>query len=321
MSSVVAAWPHYRPIISSLKVTYLWFVGFLGLFLLLVAIPALLQPVALDYELAFNAPSEEGWSVEELEAQLQEISREIVIIPGEQMPDHEADFIILWSHSAPRSEVGSDPFGSRIDAVLKAMNPPKIHGLRINMSRTDDGENLLRPTSLAIWLPFTILLFAFFCWQRRCRKSISQSRTDRIGLKAIVFALVASILLAPIVGLLIAWMAPESASRIPEVGFSLNNWPALLTLILLIPLAEEIAFRSWLLDRLGQVLAPSIALLISAAAFSAVHPMGLIANLIFLLPGLVWGYLWLRYRSLFVCTLAHATYNATAITMASLQSV
>ena len=82
MSSVVAAWPHYRPIISSLKVTYLWFVGFLGLFLLLVAIPALLQPVALDYELAFNAPSEEGWSVEELEAQLQEISREIVHYSG-----------------------------------------------------------------------------------------------------------------------------------------------------------------------------------------------------------------------------------------------
>ena len=101
-----------------------------------------------------NAPSEEGWSVEELEAQLQEISREIVIIPGEQMPDHEADFIILWSHSAPRSEVGSDPFGSRIDAVLKAMNPPKIHGLKINMSRTDDGEKPATPDISCYLAPF-----------------------------------------------------------------------------------------------------------------------------------------------------------------------
>ena len=202
------------------------------------------------------------------------------------------------------------------------MNPPKIHGLKINMSRTDDGENLLRPTSLCYLAPFhnpafCVLLLAtalqeeYFPVQNGPNRP--KSHRIRTGSK---YSTCPN-----------CWTAnrmdgtgkcqQDSRSRILFEQLA----GRLLTLILLIPLAEEIAFRSWLLDRLGQVLAPSIALLISAAAFSAVHPMGFIANLIFLLPGLVWGYLWLRYRSLFVCTLAHATYNATAITMASLQSV
>jgi len=80
--------------------------------------------------------------------------------------------------------------------------------------------------------------------------------------------------------------------------------------VLLAPLSEEIIFRAWLLEAWRKFVGPRLALVMSAVAFSLVHPMGLVANLIFIIPGLLLGALWLKTRSLITCISTHALYNA-----------
>ena len=80
--------------------------------------------------------------------------------------------------------------------------------------------------------------------------------------------------------------------------------------VLLAPVTEEVLFRAWLLDAWRRVVSPAIALLLSSVVFSVVHPMGVTANLIFVIPGLLLGALWLKTRSLAACIVAHSAYNA-----------
>ena len=85
--------------------------------------------------------------------------------------------------------------------------------------------------------------------------------------------------------------------------------------VLLAPLCEEIIFRAWLLEAWRKFVGPWLALVMSAVAFSLVHPMGLVANLIFIIPGLLLGALWLKTRSLITCISTHALYNAFVLFM------
>ena len=82
---------------------------------------------------------------------------------------------------------------------------------------------------------------------------------------------------------------------------------------LLAPLTEEIIFRAWLLEAWERIWGRWIALPVSALCFSLVHPMDPLANVLYLVPGVVLGYLWLKTRSLMACTTAHATYNILAV--------
>ncbi len=88
-------------------------------------------------------------------------------------------------------------------------------------------------------------------------------------------------------------------------------------IVLLAPLCEEIIFRAWLLEAWRKFVGPWLALVMSAVAFSLVHPMGLVANLIFIIPGLLLGALWLKTRSLITCISTHALYNAFVLFMIS----
>lgn len=85
-------------------------------------------------------------------------------------------------------------------------------------------------------------------------------------------------------------------------------------MVILGPLVEEIAFRAWLLEAWEKYLGPALALVMSAVAFSLIHPMGPVANLLFVVPGLILGALWLKTRSLLACYSTHASYNAFVLT-------
>ena len=95
------------------------------------------------------------------------------------------------------------------------------------------------------------------------------------------------------------------------------SWHQFAAIGLAIPLVEEIIFRAWLLEAWRRLMSPWLALVITSVIFSLIHPIGLTANIIFVLPGLLWGWLWLRYRSLIVCTAAHSSYNLLALTIQS----
>jgi membrane protease YdiL (CAAX protease family) len=92
-----------------------------------------------------------------------------------------------------------------------------------------------------------------------------------------------------------------------DLQFDIFAW---IFFVVLAPFTEEILFRAWLLDAWRKIISPTAALLLSSIVFSAVHPMGWVANLIFIVPGLLLGGLWLRTRSLAACVIAHSSYNA-----------
>ncbi len=91
-----------------------------------------------------------------------------------------------------------------------------------------------------------------------------------------------------------------------------RDWLAMLPLtVVAAPIFEEFVFRAWILERLGRVWRPWIALLASSAAFAAAHVPGnaILALGLFSL-GLALGLLWWRTRSFIACVVAHALYNA-----------
>jgi len=86
-------------------------------------------------------------------------------------------------------------------------------------------------------------------------------------------------------------------------------------IVLIAPFTEEILFRAWLLEAWKRIIGPPLALLLSSIAFSIFHPMGLIANILFIIPGLILGGLWLKTQSLTACVIAHSMYNAFVLCM------
>jgi len=115
------------------------------------------------------------------------------------------------------------------------------------------------------------------------------------------------------------WLAPRVEPPVHPVLVALTRsqwgaWGAVhlsLTAIVVVPLAEELFFRGLLLGALWRQLGrawPAIA--ISAAAFGLVHSAQPQDVLPLVSMGLILGYVRLRYRSLAVCVVAHALFNA-----------
>lgn len=91
-----------------------------------------------------------------------------------------------------------------------------------------------------------------------------------------------------------------------------KTWPAVVSLLLLAPLAEELLFRGWLLRQLQRRSGPAMALALSSIAFGAIHPWpeSAVANTVF---GLFLGWLALRTGSVWPCVTAHAASNAIGL--------
>jgi len=99
------------------------------------------------------------------------------------------------------------------------------------------------------------------------------------------------------------------------VGLSLGNFLLLLLLAgLLVPLAEELAFRGllqgWLRERYG----PGAGILLSALIFAAVHGIPMLMPAL-LLVGLLLGWLYERSGSLWPAVAMHGAFNAIMTTL------
>jgi membrane protease YdiL (CAAX protease family) len=88
-----------------------------------------------------------------------------------------------------------------------------------------------------------------------------------------------------------------------------------LTIILLVvvaPFAEEIVYRGVLLSSLDNRWGAAVALVGSAAVFSAAH-LSLVGFVPLLVAGLLFGWVFVQSRSLRVAIFAHAAYNALGV--------
>jgi len=174
------------------------------------------------------------------------------------------------------------------------------------------------PTSIDPW--FTIFgvqvaLFVIVAALLRFRfASLVAVGASAAGMRAVCWLLSGEVLLA-----VLGAVTAVSTSDAGAVGFTVANglqsltreFPrsgvagAALRNVVLAPVFEEFAFRALLLGFLLKPLRPWLALLISTALFVSVH--GSWPTAVF--GGVVYGLLYLRYGSVWLCILAHAANN------------
>jgi membrane protease YdiL (CAAX protease family) len=81
-----------------------------------------------------------------------------------------------------------------------------------------------------------------------------------------------------------------------------------------VPIFEELLYRALILGYLLRVLPPWLALVVSTLLFAAGHPSWFFSGL----SGVAYGLLYLRYRSLWLCVLAHGAHNLVSSAGATL---
>ena len=123
------------------------------------------------------------------------------------------------------------------------------------------------------------------------------------------------------------WVEPNAPAPVHDVLEAIENsawgpWGVAqlcVSAIVLAPLAEELFFRGLLLQVAWRGLGNAwIAITMSALAFGFVHMSQPQDVLPLVTLGLIFGYLRLRYRTLWVCVAAHAVFNARTIIFAIL---
>ena len=82
----------------------------------------------------------------------------------------------------------------------------------------------------------------------------------------------------------------------------------------LVPAFEELLYRALMLGYLMRLLPPWLALAVSTALFAAGHPSWVLSGL----SGIAYGLLYLRYRNLWLCVLAHGAHNLLSSSGATL---
>ncbi len=85
-------------------------------------------------------------------------------------------------------------------------------------------------------------------------------------------------------------------------------------MVLFAPVVEEYTFRAWLQGRLGYVIGDKAALIVATLLFVVAHlPASGAHALMLLIPGLMFGMLWMKTRSLSACIVAHGLFNLGAV--------
>lgn len=103
-------------------------------------------------------------------------------------------------------------------------------------------------------------------------------------------------------------------SNIPDLE-ALFSPPVLFFLVAIMPIAEEIFFRGFLLDKFEDFAGKNFAILSTAVLFGIAHmSYGKIYPVVMpIIMGLVLAYVVIRTRSLFASIIAHVTFNVTVI--------
>ncbi len=99
-----------------------------------------------------------------------------------------------------------------------------------------------------------------------------------------------------------------------EMLVSMSLTVQIISTVILAPIVEEIMFRGMILNRLMSAFPKWAAVLVSAIAFGALHmnwTQGIFAGLV----GIVFGVVYVKTRSLWLCIFAHAANNLWATLM------
>jgi uncharacterized protein len=174
------------------------------------------------------------------------------------------------------------------------------------------------PSSIDPWFLAFVLQAALFAIAAVLLRvplvALARAGASAAGMRAVCWLLSGEVLLA-----VLGAVTAVSTSDAGAVGFTVadglqsltREFPrsgvagAALRNVVLAPVFEEFAFRAFVLGFLLKPLRPWLALLISTALFVSVHSSWLTAAF----GGAVYGLLYLRYGSVWLCILAHAANN------------
>jgi membrane protease YdiL (CAAX protease family) len=161
----------------------------------------------------------------------------------------------------------------------------------------------------------TVLIVVFY---NIYRKSQHRDATFREGnlLKPTILAALMLFAYEPLITFL-GWLidlgslSPEYVAYL-EVIEKLPIWIQILGLVVLPPICEELCLRAVILNRAMKWMPKWTAVLVASVIFAVMH-LNWAQGLIALVAGIVLGTLYVRYRSITLCILAHAANNLAGI--------
>jgi membrane protease YdiL (CAAX protease family) len=183
--------------------------------------------------------------------------------------------------------------------------------------QVSEGMQVIEPADLARALALgsclSLGVLALLCWAYRRRLDSARAFGWRRGAGWLLATLAAiyasnallSILLAPGQDVLDRYL--DTYRALLE---ELPLWASAAFMIGLAPLAEELAFRKWMLSLLPRAIGNVAAIVVGSSLFVAVHfpdslwHAGMLAS-----ASLGFALLWMRSRSLLLCWSAHAAFN------------
>ncbi len=176
---------------------------------------------------------------------------------------------------------------------------------------------------LVIQIVMVVFLFVLvpFLWYRLVNKyslkeifrsiQLKKEQLDMSFLWGVITAIIALgfVLIIGVI-LSVSGVADENASNIKDLEL-LFSLPTILILITFQPIAEEIFFRGFLLDKLQKPLGKNPAIIVTSILFGVAHiSMGnVIPAIIISVVALVLGYMVVKTKSLMTGIIAHVIFN------------
>jgi membrane protease YdiL (CAAX protease family) len=174
-------------------------------------------------------------------------------------------------------------------------------------------------SKLVVCTPILVIL--------RRHRSFGAGGTPRLGARGVALVSVAAVLIIMAIAYLqlqagqIAWhwLEPDARPPVHTVLQALEQtawgpWGAVqlsFAAVVVAPLVEELFFRGLLLQAIWRYLGHAwLAIVLSGMAFGFIHKEQPQDVLPLITMGVILGYVRVRYRSLTVCVLAHALFNA-----------
>ena len=177
------------------------------------------------------------------------------------------------------------------------------------------NNNILGITVISGILTVFVLYIVFKVRKKQVRQ---EWKLNKFTIKDVVLASVTAFSFSFLFALCTYNVSMENSLMISKsVDFYSRIFPMLgivlmaANLLIIAPAAEEIALRGIIYTRVEKTTNPVIAIIVSSALFGAMHFVagGVVLVIGAMLMALVFGYLFYKFESLWVCMIAHAAAN------------
>lgn len=177
------------------------------------------------------------------------------------------------------------------------------------------NNNILGMTVISSILTVLILYFVF----KLRKKQVKQEwKFSQFNIKSAVLASLIAFSFSFLFALCTYNMAMENAQMISEsVGYYNKIVPLFGTIMMMVnllviaPITEEIALRGIVYTRVEKTTNAVTAIIVSSILFGLMHPIagGIVLVIGAVLMALILGYIFYKFKSLWVCIIAHAAAN------------